>query len=221
MEKLSQHKNSFIRPSPSGGTLGGVTRKTRETILLCEAAGYEVILIETIGVGQSEITVRSMVDFFMLMLLPGSGDELQGIKKGVVEIADAIVVNKAEGDNKTKAMLTKRAYENALQLLMPATEGWKTKVTICSALHNKGIEDIWTLINDFMINIKESGVFEKRRNEQLKEWMYSMLEETLLHKFYTHPGIKEKISRYESGVLNAETTPTQAVKDLLEMIEIK
>ena len=221
MERLSKHKNSFIRPSPSGGTLGGVTRKTRETILLCEAAGYEVILIETIGVGQSEITVRSMVDFFMLMLIPGAGDELQGIKKGVVEIADALIVNKAEGDNKQKANVTKRSYENALQLLMPATEGWTTKVRTCSALHEKGIDDIWTLINDFIINVKNSGIFEKRRKEQTIKWMYTMLEETILNKFYSHPDIKDKIKQFENEVIDERSTPTQAVNRLTELIEIK
>ncbi len=219
MEELARHKNSFIRPSASGGTLGGVTRKTRETILACEAAGYDVILIETIGVGQSEITVRSMVDFFMLLLIPGSGDELQGIKKGVVEIADAIVINKAEGNNKTKAEITKREYQNALQLLTNATEGWDTRVSLCSALKNQGIEDVWTMINEFLINTKDSGVFQKRRKEQTTHWMYSMLEESILNMIYRDTAIEQMIKNYENKVLNAETTPTQAVNDLLEYIK--
>lgn len=221
MEKLAQHENSFIRPSPSGGTLGGVTRKTRESILACEAAGYDVIIIETIGVGQSEITVRSMVDFFMLLLIPGSGDELQGIKKGVVEIADAIIINKAEGDNKTRAEITKRDYQNALHLLSDATEGWKTKVKLCSALKNIGIEEIWTMINEFITNTKASGIFDKRRNNQTIEWMHSMLKEQLLSRFYNYPGIKEKINSYEKKVLNSSSTPTQAVNEIMKMKEFK
>jgi LAO/AO transport system kinase len=216
MEMLSRHPNSYIRPSASGGTLGGVTRKTRETILACEAAGFEVILIETIGVGQSEITVRSMVDFFMLLLIPGSGDELQGIKKGVVEIADAIVINKAEGNNKSKAEITKREYQNALQLLNNATEGWNTKVRLCSALKNIGIEEIWTMLNEFIINTKSSGIFSERRKKQTINWMYSMLEEAILSKFYGNPTIKSKIKHFEEEVLNANVTPTQAVNKIMQ-----
>lgn len=221
MENLSRHKNSFIRPSPSSGTLGGVTRKTRETVLACEAAGYDVLLIETIGVGQSEITVRSMVDFFMLLLIPGSGDELQGIKKGVVEIADAIVVNKAEGDNKVRAQLTKRDYQNALQLLNDATSGWKTKVKLISALKNIGIEDIWTMINDFTINTKSSGIFDQRRKEQTLQWMHSLLEESILNRIYSNPDISDNIRLFEKKVMAAETTPTQAVNNIMDMLNIK
>lgn len=221
MENLSKEKNSYIRPSASGGTLGGVAKKTRETILLCEAAGYDVILIETIGVGQSEITVRSMVDFFMLMLLPGSGDELQGIKKGVVELADLMVVNKAEGANKTKANMTRAAYANALNLLQPATEGWKTEVKTCSALDNIGIDDIWTTINNFQDNTKNSGIFEIRRKNQMLEWMHSMLEEGIKSKFYSNPKISNKINDIEALVTKTEITPTAAVNELLNMVDIK
>lgn len=217
MEKLSNEKNAFIRPSPSGGTLGGVAKKTRETILLCEAAGYDVILIETIGVGQSEITVRSMVDFFMLMLLPGSGDELQGIKKGVVEIADALIINKADGNYLPKAKITQRDYLNALQLLQPATEGWKTKVNLCSALKNEGIDDIWSMINDFVENTKNSGVFEDRRKQQMLFWVNSMLEDEIYHRFFNDDIILKKLPEYQHKVLNSDITPAIAVNDLLEL----
>jgi LAO/AO transport system kinase len=163
MELLSREENAYIRPSPSAGTLGGVARKTRETILACEAAGYNVILIETVGVGQSEITVRSMVDFFLLVLIPGSGDELQGIKKGVVEISDMIAINKADGDNIPYANLTKSAYQQAIGMLQSATDGWKTLVKTFSALEQKGIADIWTDINSFVDLTKLNGAFDKRR----------------------------------------------------------
>ena len=215
MENLSHESNAYIRPSPSGGTLGGVARKTRETILACEAAGYDVILIETIGVGQSEVTVRSMVDFFLLLLLPGSGDELQGIKKGVVELADLIVINKAEGNYKDRANMTKASYNSALRILSYATEGWIPKAMTCSALHNEGIDDIWTVINEFMVNTKSSGFFDKRRNEQLINWVNSMVEEEVYRRFLNNPDIIEMKSTLESQVLSGETTPTQAVNLLL------
>ncbi len=215
MEILSRQENAFIRPSPSGGTLGGVAKKTRETILICEAAGYDVILIETIGVGQSEITVRSMVDFFMLMLLPGSGDELQGIKKGVVEIADCLVVNKADGNYKDRANMTKAAYSYAVHLLTQATSGWITEVTTCSALNNEGIDNIWQIINKFEQNTKSSGVFDSRRKEQLLDWMHSMLEEALKTNFFSNPKIKSEIPNLKNDILEAKITPTTAVQILL------
>lgn len=217
MQMLSNEKNAFIRPSPSSGTLGGVAKKTRETILLCEAAGYDVILIETIGVGQSEITVRSMVDFFMLMLIPGSGDELQGIKKGVVEIADALIINKADGTYKTRAEITKRDYLNALQLLQPATDGWKTQVKTCSALNNIGVDDIWSMINEFIENTKNSGIFEVRRNNQMLHWVNSMLEDAIKEKFFNNPKIKKTLPDVQNMVLQGKTTPSNAVTDLLSI----
>lgn len=217
MQYLSNEKNAYIRPSPSSGTLGGVAKKTRETILLCEAAGFDVILIETIGVGQSEITVRSMVDFFMLLLLPGSGDELQGIKKGVVEIADALVINKADGNYKTKAKITQREYLNALQLLQPATEGWKTDVRTCSALENVGISDIWSMINKFLDKTKTSGVFDKRRNDQMLHWVNSMLEENIKSLFFDNETIASNLPKYYKKVLSGNITPAIAVEELLGM----
>jgi LAO/AO transport system kinase len=219
MELLSRQENAYIRPSPSSGTLGGVARKTRETVLLCEAAGFDVILIETIGVGQSEITVRSMVDFFMLLLLPGSGDELQGIKKGVVELADLLIVNKAEDSNKPKAMITKSAYSSALRLLTPATEGWIPKVMTCSALNNEGINDVWSCINDFVINTKSSGVFENRRRQQVVEWIYSLVDEGIRTRFYDNVNIFNKRKEMERKVLNGIITPTYAVNQLLELYD--
>ncbi len=216
MEMLSREANAFIRPSPSGGSLGGVAKKTRETIQVCEAAGYDVILIETVGVGQSETTVRSMVDLFMLMLLPGSGDELQGIKKGVVELADLLVINKADGDYKVRANITKNAYENALYLLQPATEGWKTKVQTCSALKNIDIDAIWSTVNEFMINTKDSGVFEKRRKEQVLEWVYSMIEDNLKSMFFLNSDVKENLPSIKKQVMAGEMTPALAVEELLQ-----
>lgn len=216
MEKLSREPNAFIRPSPSAGTLGGVARKTRETILICEAAGYDVILIETIGVGQSEITVRSMVDFFMLVIIPGSGDELQGIKKGVVELADMLVVNKADGDNIQRANLTKHQYAQALQMLLPATEGWKTTASTCSAITGMGIDNIWSEINRFVDITKRIGVFDNRRRQQLIEWVQSMIESEILDRFYSDSKVSELLPNLKTQVLAGNTTPTSAVNILLE-----
>ncbi len=216
MELLSREDNAYIRPSPSSGTLGGVAQKTRETILLCEAAGFDVILIETIGVGQNEITVRSMVDFFLLILLPGSGDELQGIKKGVVELADLIVINKADGDYKERASITQAAYTSALRLLESPTEGIKPKVMTSSAINHIGIENVWSYINEFMIHIKNTKIFEKRRNEQMLYWVNSMLEEAILINFFNNPKIKELKKELDTKVLNAQITPSNAVFALLE-----
>ncbi|GAB1373106.1 methylmalonyl Co-A mutase-associated GTPase MeaB [Candidatus Kapaibacterium sp.] len=215
MELLSREENAFIRPSPSGGTLGGVAKKTRESIMVCEAAGYDVILIETIGVGQSEVTVRSMVDFFLLLSLPGSGDELQGIKKGVVELADLIVVNKADSNYLERAKITQVSYNSALRLLAPATEGWSTKALTCSALNHQGIEAVWSAINEFMIFVKESNILQKRRSEQMLFWINSMLEESILLKFYSNESIQQQKKNLESEVLVGRITATNAVKKLL------
>jgi len=217
MELLSRQENAFIRPSPSSGTLGGVTRKTRETMLLCEAAGFDVIIIETVGVGQSEITVRSMVDIFVLLLLPGAGDELQGIKKGVVELADLLIINKADKNNSLKAELTQRAYQNALNLLPPATEGWKSEVLKCSAIEGTGIWEVWTAINNFRENVINSGVFYDRRKKQTLQWMEYMIEEGIKQIFYTNSNIKENLVKYRHQVMIGEIMPTQAVNELLEM----
>jgi len=218
MEKLSRQKNAFIRPSPSGGTLGGVTRKTREIILLCEAAGFDVILVETIGVGQSEITVRSMADFFMLLLLPGAGDELQGIKKGIVEMADMLVINKADGNNRQKAEITQHAYSDALHYLQPATDGWTTGTFLCSAINDEGIDSIWKNILDFIKLTKDTKLFYTRRNEQLLEWVYTMVEENLMNSFYQNPKVVKSKSGIDNKVLSGEITPVNAVNILLEKL---
>ena len=216
MEQLSKNPNAFIRPSPSGGTLGGVARKTRETILLCEAAGFDVIIIETIGVGQSEITVRSMVDFYLLLILPGGGDELQGLKKGAVELADAIAINKADGENIKTANLTKEQYKQAVHYLLPATEGWETQVLTCSGLENEGIEQLWDLINEFEMKEKKSGVFDSRRKEQALDWVNAMLEETLNSRFYSNPKVVKKKIEIDKKLLEGKITPANAVKILIE-----
>lgn len=217
MEKLSREANCFIRPSPSSGTLGGVTRKSRETILVCEAAGYDVILIETVGVGQSEITVRSMVDFFLLMMIAGAGDELQGIKKGVIELADALLVNKADGDNEKKAEMAKREYSNALHYLQPATKGWNTKAYTCSSITGKGIPELWEIIKEFEANTKNSGAFDERRKEQSLQWIFSMIEESLKNDFYNDEKVKEELPIIKEEIINGSLVPTSAAEKLLKI----
>jgi LAO/AO transport system kinase len=215
MEMLSREPDSFIRPSPSSGALGGVTRKTRESILLCEAAGFDVIIIETVGVGQSEVTVRSMVDFFLVVQISGAGDELQGIKKGIIEMADMIVINKADGDNIQKAKMAEAEFNQVLHYLTPATPGWQTSALSCSALKNTGIEEIWDSVLQFKEKTQENGVFENRRKQQLFEWMHFMLEEYLLNSFYHHPRIKSMLPFVEKNLVSGTQTVTQAVTDLI------
>jgi LAO/AO transport system kinase len=219
MEKLSRHKESFIRPSPSGGALGGVARKTRETILLCEAAGFDIILVETIGVGQSEITVRSMVDFFLLLQIAGAGDELQGIKKGVMELADVIVVNKADGDNVIRAEATRADLEQALHYMQPATSGWNTKVLTCSSLTKNGIPEIWNVIDKFRKQMKNNGSFKGRRRLQIAQWLHSLINEQLKLSFYSNPQIQKILPEIEKQVLNREMATTTAVRRLLEAFD--
>lgn len=216
MEKLSRHPNAFVRPSPSGGTLGGLTRKSRETLLLCEAAGYDTILVETVGVGQSETTVRSMVDFFLLVVLTGAGDELQGMKKGVMELADAILVNKADGDNKQRALVTRAEYERILQFLRRATEHWTTHAYTCSAYTGEGVLELWqNVIEKFMQQGFANGVLEERRRQQTLSWVYSMVEEHLHNLFYRCPEIMECKGLIEDSVIKGALTPTLAVQELI------
>ena len=217
MENLARHPNAFIRPSPTGGTLGGVANKTRETILLCEAFGFDTIFVETVGVGQSEITVRSLVDFFMLLLLPGAGDELQGIKKGVIEIADALVINKADGDFESSAQLARSQYANVLQYFQPATEGWKTPVLSCSALHNQGIDTIWNTVAEFINQTKAAGVIDKRRQKQSIDWVHTLVNETLQTQFYHDHRVKALLPKLEAAVLKGELSPTLATERLLKI----
>jgi len=217
MEKLAKEPNAYIRPSPSKGTLGGLTRKSRETLLLCEAAGYDVILVETVGVGQSETTVRSMVDFFLLLVITGAGDDLQGMKKGVMELADAILVNKADGHNKIKAESTRVEYDRMLHYLRPATEGWVTHAYSCSALDSTGIEEIWNVIGQFMQYVKSVGLFDERRKRQTLSWVYGMVEEQLLVNFYDNPAVAANRDGIESKVLKGELSATLAAQRLLNI----
>ncbi len=219
METLTKNENAYIRPSPSSGTLGGVARKSRETMLLCEAAGYDVILIETVGVGQSETTVRSMVDFFMLVVLTGAGDELQGIKKGVMELADAIVVNKADGDNAVRAKIAKGDYEQMLHYIRPATEGWTTHAYTCSAISGMGLPELWAVMQEFKNKTTETGVFKRRRQEQTLDWVYSMIDEHLHDLFFQNVVIKGRLPTIENDVISERISPSQAVDELISVFE--
>ncbi|WP_210365853.1 methylmalonyl Co-A mutase-associated GTPase MeaB [Bacillus sp. REN3] len=214
MESLSKNPRAFIRPSPSGGKLGGVHRKTRETMLVCEAAGFDVILVETVGVGQSEVIVRNMVDFFMLLVLTGAGDELQGMKKGIMELADAVIVNKADGPNEQAAKKTKEEYNRILHFLQPSTVGWESRALTSSALLNKGIEDIWEAVNRFVSTTKSSGVFNDRRRLQTKEWLHEMIIDQLQANFFHHPAIKLLLPKVENEVISGTRPVASAVDEL-------
>lgn len=215
MEKLSVNPKAFIRPSPSGGTLGGVTRRTRETIIVCEAAGYDVILIETVGVGQSEIAVRSMVDFFLLLMLTGAGDELQGIKRGIMELADALVVNKADGENLLAATTLAGEFNKVLHYLSPATEGWTTQASACSSTTGVGVPEVWKLIKTFKSQQSASGALDSRRRQQARDWMYAMVEEQLLAGFRSNAAVRKLLPEIEALVLSGELAPTTAAKRLI------
>ena len=215
MERLTRRPEAFIRPSPSGGVLGGVARKSRETILVCEAAGFDVILVETVGVGQSEVMVRSMVDFFLLVMISGAGDELQGIKRGIMELADAILINKADGDNKIRAEQARSELELALHYLQPATPGWETRALTASALTEKGVPEAWSLVEKFAGLTTESGVFSQRRESQTISWVHSLVEEQLKSGFYGDPAIKAALPIIEGRVSRGELSPTQAARDIL------
>ncbi len=217
MEKLSVEKNAYIRPSPAAGSLGGVARKTRETIILCEAAGFDTIIIETVGVGQSETVVHSMVDFFLLLMLAGAGDELQGIKRGIMEMADAIAINKADGSNINKANLAKAQYKNALHLFPLTDSEWEPQVKTCSSLNNTGIDEIWQMILDYERKTKENNYFEHNRRNQAKHRMFESINEALLNNFYKHTKIKKQISAFEQMVFADKKSSFQAAKDLLDM----
>ena len=217
MEKLSRNPSAFIRPSASGGKLGGVHRKTREAMLICEAAGFDVILVETVGVGQSEVIIREMVDFFMLLVLTGAGDELQGMKKGIMELADAIIVHKADGDNKLPAEKTKHEYNKILHFLQPATKGWTSRAYTCSSLDNTGIDKIWEVIRDFKHTGENSGTFEERRKKQSREWIYSMITDQLQFSFFHHPEIKEMLPKVENEVIAGDRTVAAAVDTLFKI----
>ena len=217
MENLVKEKDAFIRPSPSGESLGGVARKTRESIILCEAAGFDVILIETVGVGQSETTVHSMTDFFLLLKLAGAGDELQGIKRGIVEMADAIVINKADGDNQKHAREAKLEFNRALQLYPPKESKWKPRVKLCSALYNEGVSEVWEMISEFKEKVEKNGFFQHNRLEQNKFWLYQTINDHLKSRFYDKPKIKEALKEQLQLIENNKTSAFAAAKHLLSL----
>jgi LAO/AO transport system kinase len=219
MEQLCIEPLAFIRPSPSGGSLGGVARKTRETMLLCEAAGFDIILVETVGVGQSETAVASMVDFFLVLMLAGAGDELQGIKKGVLEIADALAVNKADGDNVARAEQAKKAYETALHLLSPASPSWSPPVLTCSAKEKLGIDAIWQTVLAHKKAFEASGEFSAKRQQQALDWMWSLIEEGLKDRFYKNPAIVKALPGLKRAVVDGSLAPAAAADQLLFFLD--
>ncbi|NQS71762.1 MAG: methylmalonyl Co-A mutase-associated GTPase MeaB [Desulfobulbaceae bacterium] len=221
MERLSRDERCFIRPSPAGKTLGGVARKTRETMLVCEAAGFDVVLIETVGVGQSETAVRSMVDFFLLLMLSGAGDELQGIKKGIMELADALVITKADGSNKMQAQTARNEYERAMHYLQPSTEGWVSHAFTCSSMTGEGIAEIWKVISKFKELTTASGIFAQHRRDQNVKWVHEMVDAHLHESFVRHAGVRKIIGSVEREVADGVLPAVAAVHRLLEAFENK
>jgi len=219
MERLSREPNAFIRPSPAGNSLGGVSRRTRETILLCEAAGFDIILVETIGVGQSEIALRSMVDFFLLLLLPGAGDELQGIKKGIIEMADMVLINKADGDNRLRAERARIEQDAALHCLQPATPEWKTEVRLCSGLTGEGIPELWDFIERFYRDVEPKRVISDRRQQQSLDWLADLLHDELRRRFFRDPTIKERLPEVQRALVRGEITAVRAAQELLALYQ--
>jgi len=219
MEQLAVQPEAYIRPSPSGGTLGGVARKTRETMLVCEAAGFDVMIVETVGVGQSETAVASMVDFFLVLMLAGAGDELQGIKKGVLELADAVAITKADGDNVDKARQAARAYASALHLLSPASPNWQPPVLTCSALSREGVDAVWQTVLDHRQRMQASGEFAIKRQNQALDWLQALLDEGLRERFQRHPRIREHLPRFRREVARGEKAPTVAASELLFFLD--
>ncbi|WP_299122560.1 methylmalonyl Co-A mutase-associated GTPase MeaB [uncultured Tenacibaculum sp.] len=215
MEQLVTDENAFIRPSPSGTSLGGVAQKTRESIILCEAAGFDTIIIETVGVGQSETAVHSMTDFFLLLKLAGAGDELQGIKRGIIEMADAIVINKADSGNEKNAKIAKVEFNRALHLYPPKDSGWQPKVLLASALHNKGVDNVYQMINEYISAAIESNYFDTKRNAQNRYWLLETINQQLKDNFYNNSAIKELLNNELIKLENGKTTPFAAANRLL------
>ncbi|MCH8961641.1 MAG: methylmalonyl Co-A mutase-associated GTPase MeaB [Bacteroidetes bacterium] len=215
MPLLAADPNAFIRPSPTAGSLGGVARTTRETIILCEAAGYDTVFVETVGAGQSEVAVHAMVDFFLLLVLAGAGDELQGIKRGIVEMADALVVTKADGANVEKAHEARREYRNALTLFPPKESKWWPSVLTCSAFSGEGIDEIWKMIEAYRAHTQENGFFEKQRQQQARNWMLHTIEHHLRVHFFAHPGVKKAMARIEKQVMAGKISSFTAAQKLL------
>ena len=218
MQELSRDKNAFIRPSPTSGTLGGVTRVTRETIVLCEAAGFDVILVETVGVGQSEIMVSQMVDFFLALMLPGAGDELQGIKKGILEIADMIAVNKADGEMKNAANRAVMEYQHALDILNPKSANWKPRSLSCSAFTGDGLAAIWETICDYKRLLKDAGEWQGKRKSQQVEWMWAIIRERILSKIETNEKVQSLVPQLELQVAESKLTPALAALEILTVV---
>ena len=216
MNELSIEANAFIRPSPSAGSLGGVARKTRETIVLCEAAGFDTILLETVGVGQSETAAHSMVDFFLLLQVTGTGDELQGIKRGIMEMADGIAINKCDGSNVERAQAAKVSFKNALALFPPTESGWKPYAETCSSVEKTGVGNIWKMVEEYIAFTRHNGYFDRRRTEQSKYWMYETINERLLNGFYRHPMMEQLIQDAERRVLRDELSSFVAAHQLLD-----
>ncbi|MGC8802422.1 MAG: methylmalonyl Co-A mutase-associated GTPase MeaB [Bacteroidales bacterium] len=216
MENLSSHPHAFIRPSPSAGSLGGVARKTRETIYLCEAAGYDVVFVETVGVGQSETSVHSMVDFFLLLALAGAGDELQGIKRGIMEMADAIVITKTDGDNVARALKAKAELQNVLHFFPPNPSGWQPRVLTCSAHQQQGIDEIWQMLQNFKQQVQANGFFEVNRRQQAKFWIHQTLQEMLNQSLYQHHDMIQLINKLEKEVLTGTITSFEAAQRLFD-----
>ncbi len=216
MEELANMPQAYIRPSASGDTLGGVANKTGEAMLLCEAAGYDVLIVETVGVGQSETAVHGMTDFFLLLMLAGAGDELQGIKKGIMEMADLVVINKADGDNVPKSELARRQYENALHIFPEQDSGWKPLVRTASAVENRGISEVWDQVLRYKALVDDNGYFQKNRKEQQVQWMYDNIDEGLRRLFYRSPGIREQLRSLEEKITNSEISPVEAAERILE-----
>lgn len=221
MEKLSLEQDAFIRPSPSAGSLGGVARKTRETIVLCEAAGFDYVFVETVGVGQSETAVHSMVDFFLLIQLAGTGDELQGIKRGIMEMADGIVINKADGDNIEKAKMAQRHFSNALHLFPLPDSGWLPKVLTYSGYYSLGIAEVWDMVHRYIDFVKDNGYFDRKRKEQAKYWMYETINEQLRNSFYHDPEIAGLLQKLEKDVLGNRKSSFIAAREALDLFYSK
>ena len=219
METLAVNPNAFIRPSPSGGTLGGVARMTRETMLICEAAGFDVIIVETVGVGQSETTVANMVDFFLVLMLTGAGDVLQGIKKGILELADAVAINKADGSNVERAERTRKELAAAMHLLQPVSDTWTPVVVACSAVALTGLDAIWDLVLDHRQRLAETGELQENRKSQALQWMWDLVEEGLRERFFQHPGVKANIASFQNKIREGEMVPTTAARQLLFLLD--
>jgi LAO/AO transport system kinase len=219
MEQLAVQSDAYIRPSPSGGTLGGVARKTRETMLVCEAAGFDVMIVETVGVGQSETTVASMVDFFLVLMLAGAGDELQGIKKGVLELADAIAITKADGDNVDKARQAARAYATALHMLAPVSPTWQPPVLTCSALAQDGVDAVWDTVIEHRERMQTSGEFDINRRAQALDWLQALVDEGLRERFLRHPEVRRQFPKFRRAVERGDMSPTVAAGELLFFLD--